>query len=68
MCRRGNIESRGPLGSAFDIVADGERAAATLPLLGEHNIYNALAAVAVGLQYGVPLRDGRRIAGHVISR
>ncbi len=50
-----NIESRGPLGSAFDIVANGERARATLPLLGEHNIYNALAAVAVGLQYGVPL-------------
>ncbi len=50
-----NIESRGPLGSAFDIVAEGERARATLPLLGEHNIYNALAAVAVGLQYGVPL-------------
>ena len=42
-----NIESRGPLGSAFDIVADGERARAKLPLLGEHNIYNALAAVAV---------------------
>ena len=51
-----NIESRGPLGSAFDIVADGERARAKLPLLGEHNIYNALAAVAVGLQYGVPLQ------------
>jgi len=50
-----NIESCGPLGSAFDIVADGERARANLPLLGEHNIYNALAAVAVGLQYGVPL-------------
>ena len=50
-----NIQSRGPLGSAFDIVAEGERATASLPLLGEHNIYNALAAVAVGLQYGVPL-------------
>ncbi len=50
------IESRGPLGSVFEIVADGERAPAALPLLGEHSIYNALAAVAVGLQYGVPLR------------
>ena len=28
---------------------------AILPMLGEHNIYNALAGVAVGLQYGVPL-------------
>ena len=25
-------------------------------MLGEHNIYNALAGVAVGLQYGVPLQ------------
>ncbi len=49
------IESRGPRGSVFEIVADAERATATLPLLGEHSIYNALAAVAVGLQYGVPL-------------
>jgi UDP-N-acetylmuramoyl-tripeptide--D-alanyl-D-alanine ligase len=50
------IESRGPLGSVFEIVADGEHVPAALPLLGEHSIYNALAAVAVGLQYGVPLR------------
>ena len=50
------IESRGPLGSMFEIVADGEHVPAALPLLGEHSIYNALAAVAVGLQYGVPLR------------
>lgn len=50
-----NIESRGPAGSAFDIAFEGDRVRATLPLLGEHNIYNALAAVAVGLQYGVPL-------------
>jgi UDP-N-acetylmuramoyl-tripeptide--D-alanyl-D-alanine ligase len=50
-----NVESRGPEGSAFDVAADAERAHAVLPLLGEHNIYNALAGVAVGLQYGVPL-------------
>ena len=51
-----NIGSRGSEGSAFDIVAEGERVPAILPLLGEHNIYNALAAVAVGLQYGIPLQ------------
>jgi len=50
------VETRGPLGSVFEIVADGEHGPAMLPLLGEHSIYNALAAVAVGLQYGVPLR------------
>ena len=52
-----NVESRGPLGSAFDLVANGDQAHTSLPLLGEHNIYNALAAVAVGLQYGIPLGD-----------
>jgi UDP-N-acetylmuramoyl-tripeptide--D-alanyl-D-alanine ligase len=50
-----NIESRGSEGSAFEMLADGRRASAILPLLGEHNIYNALAGVAVGLQYGVSL-------------
>jgi len=52
-----NVESRGPKGSAFDIVAGEERARAALSLLGEHNIYNALAGVAVGLQYGVSLQE-----------
>ncbi len=52
-----NIESHGAEGSAFEIVVDGQQAQATLPLLGEHNIYNALAAVAVGVQYGVSLGE-----------
>ena len=52
-----DIESRGPEGSAFDVVADDKRVHAVLPLLGEHNIYNALAGVAVGLQYGVSLEE-----------
>jgi UDP-N-acetylmuramoyl-tripeptide--D-alanyl-D-alanine ligase len=46
-----------PAGSTFDIVSNGEGARASLPLLGEHNIYNALAGVAVGLQYGVSLQQ-----------
>jgi UDP-N-acetylmuramoyl-tripeptide--D-alanyl-D-alanine ligase len=58
-----NIESRGPLGSAFEIAADGQQAHATLHLLGEHNVHNALAAVAVGLQYGVPLGEAAESLG-----
>src|SRR5208337_1253770 len=42
-----HIESQGPQGSAFEIVADGKQVHAVLPLLGEHNIYNALAALTV---------------------
>ena len=45
------------MGSTFDIVCNGETAPARLPLLGEHSIYNALAGVAVGLQYGINLRE-----------
>jgi UDP-N-acetylmuramoyl-tripeptide--D-alanyl-D-alanine ligase len=55
--RAEDIESRGPEGSAFDIVTSDGRVRAVLPLLGEHNVYNALAAVAVGLQHGVSLQD-----------
>jgi len=55
--RAEGIEALRPMGSAFDLVSDGERVRATLPLLGEHSVYNALAAVAVGLQYGVTLQE-----------
>jgi UDP-N-acetylmuramoyl-tripeptide--D-alanyl-D-alanine ligase len=44
------IEERGTEGSAFEIVAGSARQKALLPLLGRHNISNALAAVAVALQ------------------
>jgi UDP-N-acetylmuramoyl-tripeptide--D-alanyl-D-alanine ligase len=52
-----NIAPLRPLGSTFALVTNGETAHANLPLLGEHSIYNALAGVAVALQYGVSLRD-----------
>jgi UDP-N-acetylmuramoyl-tripeptide--D-alanyl-D-alanine ligase len=55
--RAENITSQGPDGSTFDIVTDGGQVRAVLPLLGEHNIYNALAGVAVGVQYAVPLQQ-----------
>ena len=51
--RAENIEARGPAGSAFDVVVGSCRERATLPLVGAHNIYNALAAVAVGLERGL---------------
>jgi UDP-N-acetylmuramoyl-tripeptide--D-alanyl-D-alanine ligase len=52
-----NVQALQPVGSTFDMVSNGETAHATLPLLGVHNIYNALAGVAVGLQYGVSLHQ-----------
>ena len=55
--RAEKIELRGAHGSAFEIVAGGSREPATLPLVGAHNIPNALAAVAVALEQGIPLVD-----------
>ena len=37
----------------------------TLPLVGTHNIYNALAAIAVGLERGLSLSEVRGLAGDV---
>ena len=53
--RAENVEMRGAQGSAFEIVAGASREPAVLPLVGAHNIPNALAAVAVALERGVPL-------------
>ncbi|HTA24293.1 MAG TPA: UDP-N-acetylmuramoyl-tripeptide--D-alanyl-D-alanine ligase [Terriglobales bacterium] len=51
--RAENVESRGAAGSVFEIVAGSCRERVTLSLVGTHNIYNALAAVAVGLERGL---------------
>jgi UDP-N-acetylmuramoyl-tripeptide--D-alanyl-D-alanine ligase len=55
--RAEKIEQRGPKGSRFDVVAGGQRERATLHLVGKHNICNALAAVAVGLEQGLSLAE-----------
>ncbi len=51
--RAENIEPLGTSGSTFELIAGGCREAANLPLVGKHNVYNALAAVAVGLERGL---------------
>src|SRR5579864_1128338 len=48
-----NIRTHGSEGSSFDLVIEGIREPVTLPLMGEHNIYNALAASAAALEWGV---------------
>jgi len=55
--RAEHIESCGADGSKFDVVVNGNSARATLPLVGAHNISNALAAVAVGLDRGLTLAE-----------
>jgi UDP-N-acetylmuramoyl-tripeptide--D-alanyl-D-alanine ligase len=55
--RAENVQARGTEGSEFDVVVSGGREHARLPLVGEHNILNALAAVAVGLVRGLKLAE-----------
>jgi UDP-N-acetylmuramoyl-tripeptide--D-alanyl-D-alanine ligase len=51
--RAEKIQSKGTEGAEFDVVIGGVREHATLPLVGEHNVLNALAAVAVGVERGL---------------
>ncbi len=51
--RAENIEPRGAEGSRFDLVVGSVREAASLPLVGRHNVYNALAAIATALERGI---------------
>ena len=55
--RAENIESCDAAGSQFDIVTPAGREHAKLPLVGEHNILNALAAVSVGLARGMAVDE-----------
>jgi UDP-N-acetylmuramoyl-tripeptide--D-alanyl-D-alanine ligase len=61
--RAENIESRGAAGSVFDVVVNGARERASLPLVGTHNIYNALAAVATGMERGLSLLEATSTLG-----
>jgi UDP-N-acetylmuramoyl-tripeptide--D-alanyl-D-alanine ligase len=42
-------------GTRFRLTSNGQAANVDLPLLGRHNIYNALAAAAVGTHFGISL-------------
>jgi UDP-N-acetylmuramoyl-tripeptide--D-alanyl-D-alanine ligase len=55
--RAENIQPKGAGGSEFDVVIGNSRARVRLPLVGSHNVLNALAAVAVGIERGLKLAD-----------
>src|SRR5215469_10947723 len=55
--RAENIQSQGAEGSRFDVVTPLGRDHARLPLVGEHNVLNALAAISVGLARGLTLSE-----------
>jgi len=51
--RAENIEVIGPEGTRFDLVCHGVRQSVHSPLLGQHNVYNVLAAAAVAMEHGI---------------
>jgi UDP-N-acetylmuramoyl-tripeptide--D-alanyl-D-alanine ligase len=55
--RAENFESSGEQGSVFDVLVGNRVEHATLPLVGSHNVPNALAAIAVALEQGIPLPE-----------
>lgn len=55
--RAENVQSCGAEGSTFDIVTSSGREHAQLPLVGEHNVLNALAAVSVALARGMKVSE-----------
>jgi UDP-N-acetylmuramoyl-tripeptide--D-alanyl-D-alanine ligase len=48
-----NIKLNGAEGSTFDLVVGSVEEPVTFPLVGEHNIYNALAAAAAAIERGL---------------
>src|SRR5271155_4154162 len=55
-----NVRTRGVEGSEFEVVVGELCEHARLALVGEHNILNVLAAVAVGLERGLKLSEAVR--------
>jgi UDP-N-acetylmuramoyl-tripeptide--D-alanyl-D-alanine ligase len=51
--RAENIQPKGAEGSEFDVVIGSAREHAALSLVGAHNVLNALAAVAIGVERGL---------------
>ena len=55
------IEERGVEGSAFDFVSPAGRARLELPLIGRHNVLNALAALAASSVWGIGAAEALRV-------
>ncbi len=58
--RAEKIEERGVSGSAFDLVSPSGRTRLELPLIGRHNVMNAVAALAAASVWGIGAEDAQR--------
>jgi UDP-N-acetylmuramoyl-tripeptide--D-alanyl-D-alanine ligase len=59
--RAEKIEERCVEGSAFDFVAPAGRTRLELPLIGKHNVMNAMAALAAASVWGIGAADAQRV-------
>ncbi len=59
--RAEKIEERGIEGSEFDFVWPGGRVRLGLPLIGRHNVMNAVAALAAASVWGVGAEEAKRV-------
>ncbi|TYP54946.1 UDP-N-acetylmuramoyl-tripeptide--D-alanyl-D-alanine ligase [Thermosediminibacter litoriperuensis] len=58
--RATDIVSMGRGGVSFKVTGDIPEFSVEIPLAGTHNVYNALAAIAVGLEFGLSVDEIRR--------
>jgi UDP-N-acetylmuramoyl-tripeptide--D-alanyl-D-alanine ligase len=59
--RAERIEERGIDGSAFDFVSPAGRTRLELPLIGRHNVMNAVAALAAASVWGIGAEEAKRV-------
>jgi UDP-N-acetylmuramoyl-tripeptide--D-alanyl-D-alanine ligase len=59
--RAENIEERGVDGCAFDLLSPAGRARLELPLVGRHNVMNAVAALAAASMWGIEAADAKKV-------
>jgi UDP-N-acetylmuramoyl-tripeptide--D-alanyl-D-alanine ligase len=55
------VEERGIEGSAFDFVSPAGRARLQIPLIGRHNVMNALAALAAASVWGIGAEEAQQV-------
>ncbi len=63
--RAEKIVERGVMGSAFDFVSPAGRVRLGLPLIGRHNVMNAVAALAAASIWGIGAEDAQRVLPHL---
>ena len=59
--RAENIVERGLAGAAFDFISPSGRTRLESPLIGRHNVMNALAALAAASVWGIGAADAKRV-------